>query len=232
MRLKTTLAALVVALAAIFAEGGSPMLSKLRSQVTYANVVSSVCLFIVLGGTSYAVATGSIGSREIKNNSIRGKDIRTGTIRSSDVGDGSLLAGDFKVGQLPAGARGAQGPAGPQGLRGPAGPRGSAGQDGFGELVYPDNAETVAKGVSAEVTVGCPAGTSATGGDAFVNDATDKDVTNQVVISQGFRFTDPIGWFASVTNNTGGDVLVTVDAACANADSVNASPSKNRRLHR
>lgn len=203
------------------------MLSKFRSyRPGHGTVVGYLALFIALGGTSWAVATGSIDSREIKNNSIRGKDIRTGTIGSSDVGNGSLLAGDFKVGQLPAGARGAQGPAGPQGLRGPAG------QDGFGELVYPDNAATVADKASAEVTVGCPPGTSATGGDAFVNDATDKDVTNQVVISQGFRFTDPIGWFASVTNNTGGDVLVTVDAACANADSVNASPSRNRRLHR
>jgi hypothetical protein len=203
------------------------MLSKLRScRPGHGTVVGYLALFIALGGTSWAVATGSIDSREIKNNSILGKDIRTGTIRSSDVGNGSLLAGDFKPGQLPAGPRGAQGPAGPQGLRGPAG------QDGFGMLVYPGNAETVANGASAEVTVGCPAGTSATGGDAFVNDATDTDVTNQVVISQGFRFIDPVGWFASVTNNTGGDVIVSVDAACANADIVAESTSKNRRRHR
>jgi hypothetical protein len=39
-------------------------------------------------------------------------------------------------------------------------------------------------------------------------------------------------WLASITNNTGGEVLVTVDAACANADSVIASSSKNRRLRR
>jgi hypothetical protein len=76
-------------------------------------------VFVALGGTSYAIATGSIGSREIENNSvgtkdlrnsgIRGRDVRNGTIRSADVGNGSLLAADFKAGQLPAGERGAQG---------------------------------------------------------------------------------------------------------------------------
>ena len=106
------------------------MLSKLRPRITYANVVSTLCLFIVLGGTSYAVATGSIDSREIKDNSILGKDIRTGTIRSSDVGNGSLLAGDFKEGQLPAGPRGATGPQGPQGQQGPQGPKGEPGTPG------------------------------------------------------------------------------------------------------
>ena len=61
--------------------------------------MATIAVFIALGGTSYAVATGSIGSREIKNNGVRGKDIRNndvrgkdiraGTIRSSDVGNSS-----------------------------------------------------------------------------------------------------------------------------------------------
>jgi hypothetical protein len=95
------------------------MLAKLRSCLTYANVVATVVVFVALGGTSYAIATGSIGSREIENNSVgtkdlrnsgvRGRDVRNGTIRSADVGNGSLLAADFKAGQLPAGERGAQG---------------------------------------------------------------------------------------------------------------------------
>jgi hypothetical protein len=95
------------------------MLAKLRSCLTYANVMATVAVFVALGGTSYAIATGSIGSREIENNSvgtkdlrnsgIRGRDVRNGTIRSADVGNGSLLAADFKAGQLPEGERGAQG---------------------------------------------------------------------------------------------------------------------------
>ncbi len=84
----------------------------IAGRLTYANVVSSLALFIVLGGTSYAVATGSIGSREIKNNAVRSKDLRNNDVRSSDVKNGSLLGKDFKAGQLPAGPQGPQGPAG------------------------------------------------------------------------------------------------------------------------
>lgn len=75
-----------------------------------------IALFVALGGTSYAAATGSIDSREIKNNTVRskdirnnsiqGRDIRRGTVVSSDVKDRSLLATDFQPGQLPAGPTG------------------------------------------------------------------------------------------------------------------------------
>jgi hypothetical protein len=100
-------------------EGDSAVLSQLRSRLTYANVVSTVCLFIVLGGTSYAVATGSIDSREIKNNAVGSKDIRDNDVRSADVRNQSLQAKDFAPGQLPAGPTGATGPPGPS--TGPAG---------------------------------------------------------------------------------------------------------------
>jgi hypothetical protein len=95
------------------------VLTKLRSRLTYSNVTATLALFVALGGTSYAVATGSIGSREIGNNSVRskdlrnndvrGRDIRNGTIGTRDVANGGLLAADFKAGQLPAGERGEQG---------------------------------------------------------------------------------------------------------------------------
>jgi hypothetical protein len=41
-----------------------------RPRFTYANVVSSLALFVALGGTSYAVARNSIGTRELKNNAV------------------------------------------------------------------------------------------------------------------------------------------------------------------
>src|SRR5215211_1687190 len=98
------------------------MLSRLGSRLSYANVVSTACLFIVLGGTSYAVATGSIDSREIKNNTVRSKDIRNNQVRSGDVRNQSLLATDFKAGQLPAGPRGPKGDNGDKGAKGDRGP--------------------------------------------------------------------------------------------------------------
>ena len=99
-------------------------MSRLRSHLTYANVTASLGLFIALGGVSYGLATGSIGSREIKNDTLRSRDIRDNAVRSKDVRDESLRAEDFKPDQLP------QGPEGPVGPQGPAGQAGSPGDPG------------------------------------------------------------------------------------------------------
>lgn len=106
------------------------MLGRVRGQLTYANVMSSLAVFLVLGGTGYAAAKGSIDSRAIKNNSIRASDIATNavgraetarnSVGSTEVVNGSLRRGDFKAGELPAGPRGLTG------ATGPAGPAGSA----------------------------------------------------------------------------------------------------------
>jgi hypothetical protein len=106
---------------------GSAVFSRLRSyRPSHGTVVAYVALFVALGGTSYAVSTGSIGSRAIKNNSIRSKDIRNSTIRGKDVKNGSLLSKDFKAGDLPAGPQGAAGPPGATGAKGATGAPGSA----------------------------------------------------------------------------------------------------------
>jgi hypothetical protein len=86
------------------------MLKRIRSRITYGNVVATLALFVALGGTSYAVT--KIGSKEIRNNSVRSKDIRNNDVRSRDIRNHSLLAKDFKGGQLPSGLRGPPGVSG------------------------------------------------------------------------------------------------------------------------
>jgi hypothetical protein len=96
---------------------------NLNDHLSYANVVSTLCLFLVLGGGAYAAATisgrdivdNSVGSADLRNNGIRGKDIGNGTITTGDVKDGSLLAIDFKPGLLPASAAGSAGQPGTNG---------------------------------------------------------------------------------------------------------------------
>ncbi len=65
--------------------------SRLRSHLTYANIVASLALFLALGGVGYAAAT--IGSGQIKNNSVRSKDIRNKTVAGKDVKDNALGVG-------------------------------------------------------------------------------------------------------------------------------------------
>ena len=206
------------------------MLSKLRSyRPGHGTVVGYLALFIALGGTSWAVATGSIDSLEIKNNSIRGKDIRTGTIRSSDVGNGSLLARDFKAGQLPAG---------PRGLTGATGATGAAGRNGtngFGTLEYPTDFDVLATGNNEELDAICPSGTFPTGGAAAAFDhTTGDDVGDQVIQSQFLVFDSsgrPDGYGANFNNGTGSDVDTQVEGVCANADHVPVTPAATQHRH-
>jgi hypothetical protein len=109
------------------------MLAKLRTRISYANVMATLAVFIALGGSSYATLT--ITGKDVKNSSLTGSDVKdnslTGAdvkgITSADVTDRSLLASDFKAGQLPAGPPGAPGQQGQQGAPGQTGAQGPAG---------------------------------------------------------------------------------------------------------
>jgi hypothetical protein len=76
-----------------------------RPRLTYANVMSTIAVFIALGGTSYAVARNSIGTAQLKNNAVTSAKIKNRTVATRD---------------LTPGARGSQ-----RGPRGPQGPPGS-----------------------------------------------------------------------------------------------------------
>jgi hypothetical protein len=78
------------------------VLRSLRARATYANLVSTICLFVLLGGGAYAAS-------QLAKNSVGARQIKTNGVRTAEVKDGSLLAADFKLGQLPEGPRGPSG---------------------------------------------------------------------------------------------------------------------------
>jgi hypothetical protein len=57
----------------------------LRRRPSPATVIACVALFVSLGGTSYALAVGSIGSREIRDSSIRSIDVRNNGLHGHDL---------------------------------------------------------------------------------------------------------------------------------------------------
>jgi hypothetical protein len=93
-------------------------MTRFISKLSYANVVSSICLFVVLGGSAYAAAT------------ITGKNIKDNTVTTADIKNNSLLAADFKADQLPSASGAGAGHAGPQGPQGPKGEAGTPGAPG------------------------------------------------------------------------------------------------------
>ena len=177
------------------------MLTKLRPRSAY-DLIALLSLFIVLGGTSYAVAKGSIVSREIKNGQVKRVDLGVNSVDSRKVRSGSLLANDFRAGQLPAGPRGLVGPSGPHGSAGPRGAQGARGPAGATNVVV----RTATGNLTA--TVSCDPGERATGGGA-------------VARSQGLLRTSlpvgypvPNGWQASAQTAGGAAVEVSVYAIC------------------
>ena len=98
------------------------MFQRVSRRLNYASVVSSVALFIALGGTSYALTLprNSVGSQQIRGSAVRTSEVRTGAVRSSEVKDRSLGVRDLST----TARRALRGHAGPTGAPGPAGPSG------------------------------------------------------------------------------------------------------------
>ena len=101
------------------------MLARLRSGLTFANVISVTALFLALCGGAYALTLprNSVGTKQLKRHAVIGPKIKRNAVTSSKVKFHSLLAEDFKPGELP------RGEMGPQGERGPQGGLGTPGQD-------------------------------------------------------------------------------------------------------
>jgi len=89
-------------------------------------VVACLALGVALSGTavaaSVALAPGSVGTPQLRNNAVTTAKVRNNAVTTAKVKNGTLLRADFRPGQLPAGAVGPAGPAGPAGAAGPAGP--------------------------------------------------------------------------------------------------------------
>jgi hypothetical protein len=75
-------------------------MKRLVSGTSPSMLVALIALFVSLGGVSWAVATGSIGSKALKDNSIQGRDVRDETLESRDVVNGGLQSRDIRDGAL------------------------------------------------------------------------------------------------------------------------------------
>ena len=73
----------------------------LRSHLTYANVISTLCLFLILaGGAAYAANT--IGSSDVIDESLLSQDVRNGEVKVADVGQGAVATDELANGQVKA----------------------------------------------------------------------------------------------------------------------------------
>ena len=70
-------------------------MKRIRKRITYANVMSSIAVFLVLGGAS-AYAAKKIGSNEIKGNSITTGKLKKNAVTASKIKSNSITTAKIK----------------------------------------------------------------------------------------------------------------------------------------
>jgi hypothetical protein len=90
------------------------LLKQIRKRLTYANVMSSIAVFLILGGATALAATqlakNSVGTKQlkknavtkakIKKNAVTTAKIKNDAVTGAKVKDGSLTGSDINVGTL------------------------------------------------------------------------------------------------------------------------------------
>ncbi len=79
-------------------------MNQIRKRLTYANVMSSLAVFLILGGAT-ALAAGklgknSVGTKQIKNNAVTTAKIKKGAVTGAKVKNGSLTGTQINASTL------------------------------------------------------------------------------------------------------------------------------------
>lgn len=63
-------------------------MKRIRPRLSYANVVSTLCLFILLGGGAYAASKlprNSVGAKQLKRNAVTGPKVANRSLTAADI---------------------------------------------------------------------------------------------------------------------------------------------------
>ena len=74
-------------------------MTKLRKRLTYANVMSSIAVFLVLGGAT-AVAAKKIGSNELKSNSVTTAKLKKNAVTAAKIKKNAVTTAKLKNGAV------------------------------------------------------------------------------------------------------------------------------------
>lgn len=77
-------------------------MKQIRKRLTYANVMSSIAVFLVIGGATAFAALGknTVGTKQLKKNAVTTAKIKKNAVNGSKVKNGSLTGADINLGSL------------------------------------------------------------------------------------------------------------------------------------
>lgn len=212
-------------------------MKQIRKRLTYANVMSTIAVFLVIGGATAFAALGknSVGSKQLKknavvtakvkneaivsgkiaNNAVSTTKIADGAVNGAKVLDGSLTGSDINVstlGTVPSATKATTATKATEATQ--------ATKLSHVTVVKVDFTVATGAGSNTTETASCPAGTQAIGGGA----RNDPSSNNGAIITSrpvsGFSGAPATGesfdgWRASITNTAAGVLNSSVWAICA-----------------
>jgi hypothetical protein len=179
------------------------MLNIVFSRLSYANVVSTLALFLALGGVSYAairLPAGSVGAKQLRRNAVVGVKIKNRAVSSSKIGKNAVTGFNVAESTLAPVPEAAHAVAADSATAAP-----------LARIDYEAKTVITPASGSATTTVSCPAGLYLSGGGATLSNAANATVTESGPI-------DRTTWQATVAPQPAAPAsTMTVFAICAAA---------------
>lgn len=81
-------------------------MTQIRKRLTYANVMSSIAVFLVIGGATAFAALGknTVGSKQLKKNAVTSQKIKNSAVTTPKLKNGSVTAEKLAAGAVTVGA--------------------------------------------------------------------------------------------------------------------------------
>ena len=182
------------------------MIAKLLQRLTYANVISTLALFVALGGGAYAAV-------KLPANSVTTKQIKPGAVKASDLGKGSVTLSKVRSNAVDKSKVVDNSLTGADVNESTLGvvPVASA----LGRVDYETATNTGGPGAnSIKATATCPPGFNVVGGGASLSNTAGAGLNQSFPAGRN-------GWTADAfaTGGAPGPVTVTAHAICAPASS-------------